>query len=61
MKFEAKDGHWRVVPEFKNVTLRLIPETSTLIAALKTKEVDLAQVPAEPTHGFESIRNSSGS
>jgi ABC-type transport system substrate-binding protein len=47
MKFEALDSHWRVVPEFKNVTLRLIPETSTLIAALKTGEVDLAQVPAD--------------
>jgi len=46
-KFEALDSHWRVVPEFKYVTLRQIPDTATLVAALKTKEVDLAQVPAD--------------
>jgi peptide/nickel transport system substrate-binding protein len=31
-----------VVPEFKTLTLRLIPETSTLVAALKNKEIDAA-------------------
>ena len=46
-KFEALDNHWRVVPEFKTLTVRLLPETSTLVAALKNKEIDLAQVPAE--------------
>jgi len=46
-KFEALDSHWRVVPEFKNLTVRLIPEAGTLTAALKTKEVDLSQIPAE--------------
>jgi peptide/nickel transport system substrate-binding protein len=46
-KFEALDNHWRVVPEFKTITVRLLPETSTLIAALKNKEIDLAQVPVE--------------
>jgi peptide/nickel transport system substrate-binding protein len=46
-KFEALDSHWRVVPEFKTLTVRLIPETSTLVAALKNKEIDLSQVPAD--------------
>jgi len=46
-KFEAMEDNWRVVPEFKTLTVRLIPETSTLVAALKTKEVDCTQVPAE--------------
>jgi peptide/nickel transport system substrate-binding protein len=46
-KLEAPDEHWRVVPEFKILTVRLIPETSTLVAALKTKEIDCsAQIPA---------------
>jgi ABC-type transport system substrate-binding protein len=46
MKFEAQDENWRLVPEFKYLTARLIPETSTVVAALKTKEIDLSQVPA---------------
>ena len=46
-KFEAVENHWRVVPEFKNLTVRLIVETSTLIAALKTKEIDLSMIPLE--------------
>ena len=47
-KFEALDSHWRVVPEFKYLTVRLITEMSTLAAALKTKEIDTAiNIPAE--------------
>jgi ABC-type transport system substrate-binding protein len=46
-KFEALDNHWRVVPEFKTLTVRLVPEMSTTVAMLKTKEVDLAMVTAE--------------
>ena len=46
-KFEAMEDNWRVVPEFKTLTVRLIPEISTLVAALKTKEIDCTQVPAE--------------
>ena len=46
-KFEAVDSHWRIVPEFKNITLRNIPETSTAVAMLKTKEMDMAAIPAE--------------
>ncbi len=40
MKFEALDSHWRVVPEFKTLTMRIVPEESTRIAMLKTGEVD---------------------
>jgi peptide/nickel transport system substrate-binding protein len=46
-KFEALDSHWRVVPEFKILILRMVPEISTTVAMLKTKEIDLASVPAE--------------
>ena len=46
-KFEALDSHWRIVPEFKTLTARLIPETASLVAALKNKEIDLSQVPSE--------------
>ena len=29
-KFEAKESHWQVVPEFKNLTVRLITEITSL-------------------------------
>jgi ABC-type transport system substrate-binding protein len=46
-KFEALDSNWRVVPEFKNVTVRCVPELSTTVAMLKNKEIDMARVTAE--------------
>ena len=46
-KLEALDSHWRAVPEFKNLTVRMIPEVSSIVAALKNKEIDMAQVPLE--------------
>jgi len=45
--FKALDSHWRVVPEFENITIRNVPEVSTICAMLKNKEIDLALVPAE--------------
>ncbi len=44
-KFEALDSHWRVVPEFKTVTVRLLTESSSVVAALKNHEIDLSEVP----------------
>jgi len=41
-KFEAYDKHWLVVPEFKYVILRVVPEETTRVAMLKTGEVDIA-------------------
>ena len=57
-KFEAFDEHWRVVPEFKELTLRIVPEETSLVAMLKTGEVDLANVTAKslPTLAGTQIR-----
>ncbi len=44
MKFEASDKHWRVVPEFKYLFLRIVPEESTRAAMLKTGEIDIAPI-----------------
>jgi len=44
--FEAFDTHWRVVPEFKTINIRLINEISSYVAALKNHEIDLSEVPA---------------
>jgi peptide/nickel transport system substrate-binding protein len=44
------ENHWRVVPEFKNVTFLSVPEEATRVAMLKTGEVDLAPI------SFDSIK-----
>jgi peptide/nickel transport system substrate-binding protein len=41
-KFEALEKHWLVVPEFKYVIYRVVPEETTRVAMLKTGEVDIA-------------------
>jgi len=41
-KFEAYEKHWLVVPEFKYLTLRIVPEETTRVALLKTGEADIA-------------------
>jgi peptide/nickel transport system substrate-binding protein len=38
------EKHWRVTPEFKDVTFLMIPEEATRVAMLKTGEVDLAPI-----------------
>lgn len=43
-KFEAKTEHWRVVPEFKYVIMRVVPEESTRVAMLKTGALDIAEI-----------------
>ena len=39
---EAFDGHWRKTPSVKRIVLRVIPDKSTRLAALKNGEVDIA-------------------
>jgi peptide/nickel transport system substrate-binding protein len=39
---EAFDGYWRKAPAVKTLTLRVIPDESTRLAALKRGEVDIA-------------------
>ena len=40
IKYEAVDDHWRVVPEFKYLIIKLVPEESTRVAMLKTGDID---------------------
>jgi peptide/nickel transport system substrate-binding protein len=44
IRYEAIDDHWRVVPEFKYLTLHLVPEESTRVAMLKTNAADITVV-----------------
>jgi peptide/nickel transport system substrate-binding protein len=46
-KFEAVENHWRKTPEFKYLTLRIVPELASRIAMLKTGDADIVIIPAE--------------
>jgi peptide/nickel transport system substrate-binding protein len=41
---EGAEKHWRVKPDFQNITFLVVPEESTRIAMLKTGEVDLVPI-----------------
>jgi peptide/nickel transport system substrate-binding protein len=41
---EDVEKHWRVTPEFKEVTFLAVPEEATRVAMLRTGEVDLAPI-----------------
>ncbi|MFC1928250.1 ABC transporter substrate-binding protein [Chloroflexota bacterium] len=55
LKYEAAEEHWRVVPEFKNLVIRIVPEESTRVAMLKAGQIDataigpasMAEIPKE--------------
>jgi peptide/nickel transport system substrate-binding protein len=42
LTFEAFEGYWRKTPSVKRLVLKVIPEESTRLAALKRGEVDIA-------------------
>ncbi|MFC1934474.1 ABC transporter substrate-binding protein [Chloroflexota bacterium] len=44
LMYEAYDEHWRVVPEFKYLILRNVPEESTRVAMLKTGQIDATHI-----------------
>jgi peptide/nickel transport system substrate-binding protein len=44
IKLEALDSHWRQVPFFKTVILKVVPEEAARIAMLRTGETDLAEM-----------------
>ena len=39
---EAFDGYWRKMPSVKRLVMKVIPDESTRLAALKRGEVDIA-------------------
>lgn len=44
LKFEALDEHWRLVPEFKYLVVRIVPEESSAVAMLKAGEIDVTGI-----------------
>ncbi|MBI4303039.1 MAG: ABC transporter substrate-binding protein [Chloroflexi bacterium] len=60
VEYEALDKHWRQVPAFKKLTVILMPEETTRVAALKTAQVDIIDVGQEAaiemeTSGFRAV------
>ena len=58
IKLKVIDGvekHWRVKPDFENITFLVVPEEATRVAMLKTGEVDLAPINYDST---ETIKTS---
>jgi len=61
MRFQAVDKHWRVVPQFKELVYRFVPEDSTRVAMLRTGEADIIELPRSlkkdvEAAGFEARR-----
>ncbi len=54
IQFEAQDEHWRVVPEYKTLVLKIIPEGSTAVAMLKTGGVDATDIAASDTADLQA-------
>lgn len=44
IKMEALDNHWRVVPAFKTVIVRSVPEEATRVSMLRTGDVDVSDL-----------------
>jgi peptide/nickel transport system substrate-binding protein len=62
MRFRALDKHWRVVPQFKELVYKFVPEDSTRVAALRTGDADIIELPRSlkkevQAAGFEARRS----
>src|SRR5689334_8061948 len=55
---EAFDGYWRKTPSVKRIVLRVIPDESTRLAALKAGDVDIAYLLSGPT--AEEVKRTPG-
>jgi ABC-type transport system substrate-binding protein len=52
---EAKDTHWRCVPEFKTVTIYQVSEETTRVAEMKTGQLDSCQISAFNVPQFSTL------
>jgi len=44
LECEAVENHWRITPEWKNLIIELVPESSTALAKLRNGETDIVAV-----------------
>ncbi|MBI4218947.1 MAG: ABC transporter substrate-binding protein [Chloroflexi bacterium] len=45
LRLEALDSHWRLVPHFKSILIRVVPETRMALAMIQKGEADLTPLP----------------
>ncbi|MFC2022233.1 ABC transporter substrate-binding protein, partial [Chloroflexota bacterium] len=62
VKHEALDEHWRIVPDFKYLIVKTVPELSTRVAMLRRGEIDVTDLSTElkselEGYGFKVLRN----
>lgn len=53
--YVANEGSWQQVPAFKTLSITQIPEESTRVAALKTGEIDVADISIDASKGLEAL------
>ena len=51
---EGIEKHWRVKPDFQNITFLVVPEEATRVAMLKTGEVDLAPISYDAVNSIKT-------
>lgn len=61
MRFQAADKHWRVVPQFKELVYRFVPDDAARVAMLRAGEADIVELPRAlkkdvEAAGFEARR-----
>ncbi|MBI2957791.1 MAG: ABC transporter substrate-binding protein [Chloroflexi bacterium] len=54
VQYEAVSSHWRATPNFKNMTIFMIPEEFTRIAALKTGQMEIAESSLDSLAGLKA-------
>jgi len=54
LTLEAVEDHWRVVPEFKTLTFKEVPELATRVAMIRTGEADIVAVTADQATDLQS-------
>ncbi|MBI4304088.1 MAG: ABC transporter substrate-binding protein [Chloroflexi bacterium] len=55
VEYEALDQHYRIVPEFRKLTLIKIPEPATRIAAFRSGTVDIIDVDIEDAAAMQQL------
>ncbi|MBI2957376.1 MAG: ABC transporter substrate-binding protein [Chloroflexi bacterium] len=54
VEYEAQSSHWRQTPSFKNLTVILMPEETTRLAAIRTSELDIGETTVDNVPTLEA-------
>jgi len=56
LKLEALETHWRLVPYYKKMTFRIVPEPRTALAMIQRGEADFAPIPLNMAKEVKATR-----